>query len=172
MSLIKQILFVFLHYYYIISILLYYYITVSLFHSLLRYFKVFIRDQLQQIFECNNDPVTSVNQCVRTFLNQIFVPKKTFINLPKKDLLILLPFSCQLPLNLNKTPPKCIQSKNCLSNLFRFKNSIPITLFTNFLCSNSNITYYGKSEGRLNVRSREHYSLTVLTGKHVICSQR
>ena len=36
-----------------------------------------------------------------------------------------------------------------------------------FLCSNCNITYYSETEHHLNVRSGEHLSLSVLTGKHV-----
>ena len=36
-----------------------------------------------------------------------------------------------------------------------------------FLCSNCNITYYGETERHLNVRSREHLSLSALTGKRV-----
>ena len=47
-------------------------------------------DQLQQIFKCNNYPVTLTDQCVETFLNKIFVPKRTLITAPKKDILIVL----------------------------------------------------------------------------------
>ena len=37
-------------------------------------------------------PVTLIDQCVKTFLNKIFVPKGTLIIVSKKDLLIILPF--------------------------------------------------------------------------------
>ena len=47
------------------------------------------------------------------------------------------------------------QSKNRLSNLFRFKGSIPKELRSNlvykFLCSNFNIIYYGDTEPHLNI---------------------
>ena len=72
-----------------------------------------------------------MDQCVKTFLNKIFVPKRTLITVPKKDLLIVLPFLDQFYLNLRsrsyscfkKTLPQCsikviFQSKNRLSNLF------------------------------------------------------
>ena len=49
-------------------------------------------DQLRQIFKYNNYPVTLIDQCVKTFLNKIFVPKGTLIIVSKKDLLIILPF--------------------------------------------------------------------------------
>ena len=49
-------------------------------------------DQLRHIFKCNNCPVTLIDQCVKTFLNKIFVPERTLITFPKKDILIVLPF--------------------------------------------------------------------------------
>ena len=49
-------------------------------------------DQLRQIFKCNNYPVTLIDQCAKTFFNKIFVPKATLITVPKKDILIVLPF--------------------------------------------------------------------------------
>ena len=63
------------------------------------------------------------------------------------------------------------QSKNRLSNLFRFKDSIPKELYSHivykFLCSNWNITYYGQTEHHHNLSSRELLSLSALTGKRV-----
>ena len=141
-------------------------------------------EQLRQIFKCNNYPVALINQCVKTFLNKIYVPKRILITVPKKDVLIVLPFLGQFSLNLrsrlyncfNKTLPQCnikviFQSKNHLSNLFRFKGSIPKELCSHivyrFLCTNCNITYYGETERHLNARSGEHLSLPALTGKRV-----
>ena len=141
-------------------------------------------EQLRQIFKCNNYPVGLIDQCVKTFLNKIYVPKRILITVPKKDVLIVLPFLGQFSLNLrsrlyncfNKTLPQCnikviFQSKNRLSNLFRFKDSIPKELRSHivckFLCSNCNITYDGETERHLNVRSGEHLSLSALTDKRV-----
>ena len=141
-------------------------------------------EQLRKIFECNNYPVGLIDQCVKTFLNKICVPKRNLITVPKKDVLIVLPFLGQFSLNLrsrsyncfNKTLSQCnikviFQSNIRLSNLFRFKDSIPKELRSHivykFLCSNCNITYYGETERPLNVRSGEHLSLSALTGKRV-----
>ena len=111
-------------------------------------------EQLQQIFKCNNYPVGLIDRCVKTFLNRIYVPKRNFITVPKKDVIIVI-----------------FQSKNHLNNLFRFKDSIPKELrshiVSKFLRSNCNITYYGETERHLNVRSGEHFSLLDLTGKRV-----
>ena len=71
----------------------------------------------------------------------------------------------------NKTLPQCnieviFQSKNSLSNLFRFKESVPKQLRSHcvykVLCSNRNITYYGETERHLSVKSGEHLSLFAL----------
>ena len=126
-------------------------------------------EQLQQIFKCNNYLVGLIDQCVKAFLNKIYVPKSILMTVPKKDVLIVLPFLGQFSLNLrarlyncfNKTIPQCnikvvLQSKNRLSNLFRFKDSIPKGLcslvVSKFLCSNCKITYYSETERHLNVR--------------------
>ena len=45
------------------------------------------------------------------------------------------------------------------------KNFFPPSL--KLLCSNCNITYYSETEHHLNVKSGEHLSLSVLTGKLV-----
>ena len=104
------------------------------------------------------------------------------MTVPKKDVLIVLPFLGQFSLNLrsrlhncfNTTLAQCnvkviFQSKNRLSDLFRFKDSIPKELRSHivykFLCSNCNVTYYSETERHLNVRSGEHLSLSALTGK-------
>ena len=42
-------------------------------------------DQLPQIFKCNNYHVTLIDHYVKTFLNKIFVPKRTLITVTKKD---------------------------------------------------------------------------------------
>ena len=49
-------------------------------------------EQLRQIFKCNNYPAGLIDQYVKNFLNKIYVPKKVLITLPKKDVLIFLPF--------------------------------------------------------------------------------
>ena len=60
-------------------------------------------EQLRQIFKCNNYPVGLIDQCVKTFLNRIYVPKRILIALPKKDVLIVLLFLVQFSLNLRST---------------------------------------------------------------------
>ena len=72
--------------------------------------------------------------------------------------------------------PQCnikiiLKLTNHLFSLFRFKDVIPKELQSHivykFSCGNYNVTYYGKTEGHLNVRSSEHISILHLTGKRV-----
>ena len=81
----------------------------------------------------------------------------------------------------NKTLPQCnikviFQSKNHLSNLFRFKGSIPKELQSHlvykFSCSNCNITCYSETERHVYVRSGGHSSLSALIGKRVNNSKK
>ena len=64
--------------------------------------------------------------------------------------------------------PQCnikmiFQYKNRLSNLYRFKDSIPKELRSHLvykcLCGNCNINYYGETERHLNVRSNELFNM-------------
>ena len=106
-------------------------------------------ERLRSIFKCNNYPFNIIDQCIRKFLEKLYVPKQIVPAVPKKELLAALPFLGKLSLNLrkhlyksvSKSLPQCnikviFQSKNWLSNLFKFKDSIPLYLrshlFTNF----------------------------------------
>ena len=69
----------------------------------------------------------------------------------------------------NKTLPQCnikaiFPSKNRLSNLFRFKDSIPKELRSHLVyyifSSYCNIIYYGETERHLSARSGQHLSLS------------
>ena len=66
-----------------------------------------------------------------------------------------------------------LKSPNRLSSLFRFKGVIPKELqfhiVYKFSCGNGNVTYYGKNESHLNVRSSEQIGISHLTGKWLEC---
>ena len=77
---------------------------------------------------------------------------------------------------VSKSLPQCnikviFQSKNRLSSLFKFKDSIPVYLRSHVIykcqCSNCNITYYRETERHLKVRAGEHISTSPLTRKRV-----
>ena len=81
--------------------------------------------------------------------DKLYVPKQIVLTVPKKELLVVLPFLRKFSLKLrkrlykavSKSLPQCnikviFQSKSRLSSLFKFKDSIPLylrsMLFTNF----------------------------------------
>ena len=114
----------------------------------------------------------------------MYVPKQIVSTIPKKELFVILPFLGTFYVNLRKrlyksvrnSLPQCnikviFKSKNGLSSLFKFKDSIPLYLRSHliykFQCSNCNITYYSETERHLKVRAGEHISTSPLTGKRV-----
>ena len=141
-------------------------------------------EHLRSILKCNNYLVNIIDQCIKTFLDKLYVPKQIVLTVPKRELLVVLPFLRTFSLNLrkrlyksvSKSLPQCnikviFQSKNRLNNLFKFKDSIPLYLRSHliykFQCSNFNITYYGETERHAKVRAGEHISTSPLTRKRV-----
>ena len=84
----------------------------------------------------------------------------------------------KLQTSIRNSLPQCnikiiLKSTKRFSALFRFKVVIPKELRSHlvyrFSCSSCNATYYGKTEGHLNVRSGEHIGLSPLTENRVAC---
>ena len=139
---------------------------IVLVHTLLfRFFKICSNmenfhievEHMRSILKCNNYPVNIIDQCIKKFLDKLYVPKQIVLTVPKRELLVVLPFLGTFSLNLrkrlhksvSKSLPHCsikviFQSKNRLNNLFKFKDSIPLYLSSHliykFHCSNCNIT--------------------------------
>ena len=143
-------------------------------------------ENLIEILKKNSYPSGIIEQCIRSFLNKVHVLKKVIPTVPKKELFIVLPYLGTLSSNLKQklrtcfknSLPQCniriiFKSANRLSSLFRFKDVIPKELQSDlvykFSCGNCNVTYYGKTERHLKVRSSEHIGISHLTGKRVEC---
>ena len=139
---------------------------------------------LRSFFKCNNFPVNAIDQYIKKFFVKLYVAKHIVPTVPKKELLVVLPYLGTFSLNLRKglyklvmkSLPQCnikviFKSKNRLSSFFRFKDSIPWHLGSHliykFQCSNCNVTYYGETERHLKVRAGKHISRSPLTGKRV-----
>ena len=135
------------------------------------------------IFKCNSYPVNIIDQCIKKFLEKLYVPKQIVPTVPKREFLVLLSCLGTFSLNLRKLSYKLsvsrsllqcsikviFQSKNWLSSFFKFKASIPLYLCSNdiykFQCSNCNITYYGETGRHLKVTTGEHIIESPLMGK-------
>ena len=47
---------------------------------------------LRSISKCNNYTVNIIDQCIKKFLDKLFVPKQILPTVPKKELLVVLPY--------------------------------------------------------------------------------
>ena len=145
-------------------------------------------ERLREILKTNSYPLGVIEQCIITFLNKLYVPKKVYLTAPKKEVFIILPYLGTMSSNLKrklhsifaKSLPACnlkiiFKSTNRLSSFFNFKDVLPRELRSHlvykFSCSGCNATYYGKTERHLNVRSGEHVGKSPLTGKKVACKR-
>ena len=141
---------------------------------------------LIEILKKNSYPSGIIEQSIKSFLNKLHVPKKVIPTVPKKELFIALPYPGTLSSNLRRklrtcfknSLPQCnikiiLKSTNRLSSLFHVKDIIPKELQSHlvhkFSCGNCNVTYYGKTERHLNVRSSEHIGISHFTEKRVEC---
>ena len=117
---------------------------------------------LKDIFKRNGYLSNFIDNCVKTFLEKIFIEKKVFLVAQKKELVCVLPFIGKKSLQLRSRLVKSIQQnlKFCslnvifqspckLHTLFKFKDildkKIRSDLIYRYTCSNSNVTYYGKT---------------------------
>ena len=55
---------------------------------------------LRSIFKCNNYPVNIIDQCIKKFFDKLYVPKQIVPTVPKKELLVVLPYLGTFSLNL------------------------------------------------------------------------
>ena len=139
---------------------------------------------LKEIFKRNKYPNGFVDLCIKKFFDKLYITKKIYQTVEKKQLLIILPFLGHLSFETRNRLNSCIrnqlpscslriafQSKTRLSSLFKFKESIPKYLRSHliykFSCSCCNATYYGETERHLFVRASEHLGITPLTQKRV-----
>ena len=117
-------------------------------------------------------------------LDRILIQKVAVSAVPKKDLMIILPYlgklSLQIRVRINRAMKNkllhwnfriAFQSKCKLINSFTFKDIIPVFLRSGivykfkFGCFNA--TYYGKTMGHFKFRMSEHLGVSALTGKRV-----
>ena len=139
-------------------------------------------DKLKSILYKNSYPRDLVDKCIKEFLDKILAPKPLVSTVPKKNLVIGLPYlgklSLQICLRINcimkNKLPYCnirfvFQTKCKISNFFTFKDKIPSFLRSGivykFQCGSCNATYYGKTKRHLKVRMCEHLGISALTGK-------
>ena len=139
---------------------------------------------LKGILNKNSYPCDFIDKCIKIFLDKVLTQNVVVSTVPKKHLMIVLPYLGKLSLQIrtrisgvmeNKLP-HCnfrivFQSKCKLINFFTFKDKIP-TFFCSgivckFKCCGCNATYFGKTKGHFKVRMCEHFGVSALTKKQV-----
>ena len=105
---------------------------IGLVHALLfRFFKVLSSmenfhielEHLRSIFKCNNYPVNKIGQCIKKFLDKLYVSKQIVLTVPKKELLVALPFLGTFSLNLRKRLYKVVSKALPQCNIKGFFSS-------------------------------------------------
>ena len=141
-------------------------------------------DKLKSILCKNSYPRDLVDKSIKEFLDKILAPKRVVSTVPKKNLVIALPYLVKLSLEIrtsinrimkNKLPYCNIrfvfQTKCKISNFFTFKDKISLFLRSGivykFQCGSCNATCYGKTKRHFKVRMCEHIGISALTGKRV-----
>ena len=131
-----------------------------------------------------NYPRDFVVKCIKDFLDRVLMPKIVVSTVPKRDLMIVLPYLSKLPLQnrtrinrvmRNKLPHYnfrvLFQSKFNLINFFAFKDRILVFLRSGiiykFKCGGCNAAYYGKTKRHVKVRICDHLDVSARTGKKV-----
>ena len=119
---------------------------------------------------------------LKKFFDKLYITKKIYQTVEKKQLLIILPFLGHLSFETRNRLNNCIrnqlpscslriafQSKTCLSGLCKFKDNIPKYLCSHliykFSCSCCIATYHLQTERHLFVRAMKHLGITPLTQK-------
>ena len=79
--------------------------------SLCSSFELFHQEilKLKDIFKRNGYPTSFIDNCVKTFLDTVFIKKKTFLTASKKQLVCVLPFIGKKSLQLRSRLVKSIQ---------------------------------------------------------------
>ena len=141
-------------------------------------------DKLKKFLSKNAYLQKFIGKCIQKFLNNLFIQRLQIPSVPKKQLIITLPYigkisqiaKTRLTKTVNKHMKFCelrviFQTKNRLRNYFRFKESVPETLQSNlidkFLYRSFTASYIGKTYRHFKVRVSEHHGVFPRTGKPV-----
>ena len=123
-----------------------------------------------------------VDNCLKTFVDELFIKRPQLITVEKKALFLSLPYLGEISLQTRTKLRKSLKdllnscklqivfkSQRKLSNVFRFKDRLPSDLVSGvvykYTCGRCNSTYYGETDRHLKVRSGEHIGISPLTFK-------
>ena len=125
-----------------------------------------------------------IEECVRTLLNKVFIPKRIIQPAEKKQLTIVLTYTgiistalkVKLPKTFKQLFPACdlrviFKVSLRMNNYFNFKEKIKRELRSlvvyKFKCNTCNVEFIGKTKRHYRTRTSEHIGVSPLTGKYV-----
>ena len=124
-------------------------------------------ETLTLIFKHNNYPQSFVNQCIKKFLNKLFIKKDPNFMVPRGELTLVLPYLRKISLDLRTSLKKIFRAKCTLNTLIRFKDPLEKKIHSGIIyrytCSNCKFTYYGKTFCYFYTRAAEHMVISSLT---------
>ena len=139
--------------------------------------------KLKDIFLKNGYPKGFLDVIVAKFLDRTVNPKRPITTVPKRQLLLVLPYTGSLSLQVrNKllAAYRCLPqfqlrviftSNNRVSSTFPFKDKIPFLLRSGvvykFTCATCNSCYYGKTKRHIHTRICEHKGISPSTGNRL-----
>ena len=139
-------------------------------------------ENLKKILKHNGYPKNFLDRCIFRFFNKLYEKKVPVHTVPKKEVMIVLPFlgsSSWIAKNnlikiFRKILPFCnlkvvFKTGNRLSSYFSFKDKFPKSLMSGVIyqynCANCNICYVGCTWRYWEKRLEEHLHISALTAK-------
>ena len=161
-------------------------LTYRIFHLSSSFMKFHIEmKNLRNILLRNGYPSRMVERCLKCFLDKLYSPKEVVTTVPRKEVLLVLPFLGKVSLQVrtrlerlfSNSLPSCklrivFRSNSRLSSFFKYKDMVSKAVRSKvvykFTCAGCNSSYIGKTMRHLNVRAAEHVGVSALTGKRVV----
>ena len=126
-------------------------------------------DKHKKVLSKNGYPQKFIDKCIQKFINNMFIQRLQIPTVPKKELLIILPYlgkisqivKTRLTKTMNRHMKFCrmrviFQTNDRLKNYFRFKDSVPETLRLILIykvsCGSCTASYIGKTYRLFKVR--------------------
>ena len=138
-------------------------------------------ENLKKVFSKNGYPSRFVDKCILKFFDKLYGKKDPVHTVPKKDLVMILPFlgttswkiKNDLIQSIRKNAPFCnmkiiFKTTKRLSSCFLFKDKFPKSLLSGILykytCAKCKLCYIGCTKRFWEKRLEEHTHVSALTG--------
>ena len=139
-------------------------------------------EKLKTIFKKNGYPANFIDRCILKFFNKMYRKRDPVHTVPKKDLVITLPFlgsiswtvKNELVRTASNIVPFCnvkvvFKSSSRISSFFKFKDNFPKSLLSGVIyhyhCARCTSSYIGSTKRFWLKRLEEHTHISSLTGK-------